>query len=133
MLVVIATLAGIGVGAVRIAPQQTVAILLHHAGIDLGIDYTPQQDAIVWAIRLPRVVMAVLVGSALAVSGAALQGMFRNQLADPGLIGVSSGAALGAVTSVALGFSFLGLATLPVFAFAGGMISATAVYLIARN
>ena len=133
VLLVISILAGVGIGAVRISPEQTVAILLSHAGIDLDIAFSHQQDSIVWAIRLPRVVLAILVGSALAVSGTVLQGMFRNPLADPGLIGVSSGAALGAVASVALGFSFLGVATLPAFAFIGGVITSVTVYLIARH
>ena len=132
-VLVISILAGVGIGAVRISPEQTVAILLSHAGIDLDIAFSHQQDSIVWAIRLPRVVLAILVGSALAVSGTVLQGMFRNPLADPGLIGVSSGAALGAVASVALGFSFLGVATLPAFAFIGGVITSVTVYLIARH
>jgi iron complex transport system permease protein len=126
-------LLAIGIGAVRIAPEQVVAIILHHAGIDLDVEYTHQQAAIVWAIRLPRVLTAILVGSALAVSGAALQGMFRNPLADPGLIGVSSGAALGAVASVALGMSWLGIATMPVCAFIGGMATAVTVYLLSRH
>ena len=126
-------LLAIGIGAVRIAPEQVVAIILHHAGIDLDVEYTHQQAAIVWAIRLPRVLTAILVGSALAVSGAALQGMFRNPLADPGLIGVSSGAALGAVASVALGMSWLGIATMPVCAFLGGMATAVTVYFLSRH
>ena len=63
----------------------------------------PQQDAILWAIRLPRVLLGALVGGALAISGAALQGVFRNPLADPGIIGVSSGAALGAVAAIVFG------------------------------
>jgi iron complex transport system permease protein len=133
ILLIAATLAGIGLGAVRISPEQTVAILLHHAGIDLDVAYTRQQDAIVWAIRMPRVILAILVGGALAVSGAALQGMFRNPLADPGLIGVSSGAALGAVGSIALGFSAFGFASMPACAFVGGMIASIAVYLMARH
>lgn len=133
VLLVVSILLGVGLGAVRIAPVQTLAIVLSHAGIDLNVAYTHQQDAIVWAIRMPRVILAMLVGSALAVSGATLQGMFRNPLADPGLIGVSSGAALGAVASVALGFSFLGVATLPAFAFVGGVVTSVAVYLIARH
>lgn len=133
VFLVVSFVLSVGVGAVKLQPQQTLAIIAHHLGFDIDVTYTTQQDAIVWAIRLPRVVMAVLVGSALAVSGAALQGMFRNPLADAGLIGVSSGAALGAVTSVALGISFLGLATLPVAAFIGGMITAVTVYLISRH
>src|SRR5687767_4744686 len=98
VLLLVAVVLSVGVGAVKLEPQQTLAIIARHLGLEIDVAYTTQQDAIVWAIRLPRVVMAVLVGSALAVSGAALQGMFRNPLADPGLIGVSSGAALGAVT-----------------------------------
>jgi iron complex transport system permease protein len=133
VLLIVSFFLSIGVGAVALEPQQTLAIIARHLGVEIDVAYTGQQDAIVWAIRLPRVVMAVLVGSALAVSGAALQGMFRNPLADPGLIGVSSGAALGAVTSVALGISFLGLATLPVAAFIGGMATAVTVYLLARH
>ncbi|MEA2529633.1 MAG: heme transport system permease protein [Thermomicrobiales bacterium] len=133
VLLLVAIVLSVGIGAVKLQPQQTVAIIAHHLGVELDVAYTTQQDAIVWAIRLPRVVTAMLVGSALAVSGAALQGMFRNPLADPGLIGVSSGAALGAVTSVALGISVLGLATMPVAAFLGGMTTAITVYLISRH
>lgn len=133
LLLVGSFLLSVGIGAVDIAPAQTVAIIAHHAGIDLGIDFTARQDAIVWAIRLPRVVLALLVGGALAISGAVLQGMFRNPLADPGLIGVSSGAALGAVASVALGVTVLGVATLPVAAFLGGTATAVLVYLLARH
>jgi iron complex transport system permease protein len=133
VLLAISALAGVGIGAVRIAPEQSVAIVLDHLGVSTDVEYTRQQDAIVWAIRMPRVILAMLVGSALSVSGAALQGMFRNPLADPGLIGVSSGAALGAVGSVALSISVFGVLTLPVFAFAGGVIASIAVYAIARH
>ena len=133
LLTLAALLLSVGVGAVRIAPDEVAAILAGHLGIDLGVAVDPQQDRILWGIRLPRVVLAVLVGSALGVSGATLQGMFRNPLADPGLIGVSSGAALGAVASVALGVNVLGLMTLPVFAFAGGALTAVGVYLLSRH
>jgi len=132
-LTVVALLLSVGLGAVRIAPDEVVAILARHLGLDLGIAVSEQHDRILWGIRLPRVVLAVLVGSALGVSGATLQGMFRNPLADPGLIGVSSGAALGAVASVALGVNVLGLMTLPAFAFAGGALTAGAVYLLSRH
>lgn len=132
-LLIVSCLLGIGVGTVKIHPQQTVAIIANHLGWHLDVAYTQQQDAVVWAIRLPRVILAILVGSALAVSGAALQGMFRNPLADPGLIGVSSGAALAAVTSVVLGISFLGVATMPAAAFLGGLVTALIVYAIARH
>lgn len=130
---IVAVVLSIGIGAVSIAPEQTLAIIAAHLGWHVDVEYTRQQDAIVWAIRLPRVLLAVLVGSGLAVGGATLQGIFRNPLADPGLIGVSSGAALGAVGSVALGITFLGIATLPVAAFIFGIITAVSVYLLSRS
>ncbi|MGH2558737.1 MAG: FecCD family ABC transporter permease, partial [Thermomicrobiales bacterium] len=133
VLLVAAVLLGVGVGAVGIAPWQTAAIVADHLGADLDIAYSRQQDAIVWAIRLPRVLLGMAVGSALAVAGAALQGMFRNPLADPGLIGVSSGASLGAVTAVLVGASTLGVAALPIAAFVGAMAAALAVYLLSRH
>jgi iron complex transport system permease protein len=127
-------LLGVGIGAVRIAPQQVVAIILNHTvGIELNVAYTQQQDAVVWAIRMPRVMLAMLVGGGLAVAGAALQGMFRNPLADPGLIGVSSGAALGAVAVLGLGITWFGIATTPLAAFAGGTVTAVIGYLLARQ
>ena len=132
-LLACAVLVSAGSGAVRIAPAQVIAILLAHAGISLDVSYTAQQDAVLWAIRLPRVVLAALVGAALALAGAVLQGVFRNPLADPGLVGVSSGAALGAVSAVVVGFSTFGLATLPAAAFVGGLLAMLAVYSFARQ
>lgn len=126
-------LLGVGMGAVEVGSRQVAAIVLQHLGWNTGVAYTEQQDAVVWAIRMPRVILAALTGSALAVAGAALQGMFRNPLADPGLIGVSSGAALAAVTSIVLNISWFGGATLPLFAFTGGMITAVIGYGLARN
>ena len=131
-LLLMAALLNVGVGAVRIAPLQVVAILLERAGAQLDVSYTSQQAAVLWAIRLPRVVLAILVGSALATAGAAMQGIFRNPLAEPGLIGVSSGAALAATASIVLGFSALGTVTLSVAAFVGGLLATFIVYAFAR-
>ncbi len=88
-------------------------------------------QTIFFDIRLPRILMAGLVGSALAVAGAAYQGMFRNPLADPYLTGVSQGAALGAVIGFLLPFG-VSTAVIPLLAFIGALLSVTAVYLIAR-
>src|SRR5690606_14446577 len=88
------------------------------------------------AVRLPRAVLAVLTGAGLAASGAALQGLFRNPLADPGLIGVSSGAALAAVATIVMGApvaAWLGVssyALMPLAAFGGGLLSTFVVYSI---
>lgn len=132
-ILVVSMIFSIGTGAVAISPTEVIAIILHHLGISTDTSFTTQQDAVVWSIRLPRVTLAVLVGSGLAVSGAALQGMFRNPLADPGLIGVSSGAALGAVIALGVGITWFGLATTPIFAFVGGLITALLAYSLARH
>lgn len=95
---------------------------------------------IVYDIRLPRVVLGALVGAALAVSGAVMQGLFRNPLADPGLIGVSAGASLGAVAVIVLGASllapltaFLGVLSLPLAAFCGGLATTLVLYQVATR
>lgn len=131
-LLVVSVLLGAGIGAVRIAPGQVAAVLAGKLGLDLGIAVDPQTEAIVWAIRLPRVALAVLVGGGLALGGATLQAIFRNPLADPGLIGVASGASLGAVAAIVLGLSAFGGATLPLAAFAGGLAATLVVYAFAR-
>ncbi|WP_426238759.1 FecCD family ABC transporter permease [Pararhizobium sp. DWP1-1-3] len=95
---------------------------------------------IILDIRLPRAVLGLLVGASLAVSGAVMQGLFRNPLADPGLVGVSSGASLGAVLLIVLGSSFFGplfaifgFYALPVAAFIGGLITTLLLYKIATR
>lgn len=131
-LLVGAALLNAGIGAVHIAPERVVAILLHHLGIDIGVNYSQQQDAVLWAIRLPRIVLAALVGGALGIAGATLQGIFRNPLADPSIIGVSSGAAVGAVFVILIGVTPFGQLTLPLGAFVGGVVATAAVYGFSR-
>lgn len=89
-------------------------------------------DGVVLALRLPRLALAMLVGSALASGGATMQGLFRNPLADPGLIGVSAGAALGAVAAIVLGGQS-GSWLVAVLAFAGGLVATFLVYLLGRR
>jgi iron complex transport system permease protein len=96
-----------------------------------------RDQAIVWSVRLPRTLLAVLVGGALAFSGALLQGLFRNPLADPGIIGVSAGSSFAAITAIVLGEALFGAAAmlylLPVGAFFGGLIATICLYLIATR
>jgi iron complex transport system permease protein len=132
-LLVALLLANLGIGAVKVPPAEVVAILSDRAGVHLGIDYSSQHESVVWNIRLPRVLLGLLVGGALATAGASLQGVFRNPLADPGVIGVSSGAAVGAVMAIVLGFSFLGAFSLALAAFAGGLAATAVVYMAARS
>ena len=125
--------ANLGAGAVHIAPSEVVAILAAKVGIRWDAGYTAGQEAVLVDIRAPRVLLCGLVGAALAVAGAGLQGVFRNPLADPGIIGVSSGAAVGAVAAIVTGLAPLGGATSAVAAFAGGLAAAAVGYLTARH
>ena len=125
-------LAGLGLGPVVIAPQRVVGTLLG--------DGSTVETAIIRAIRLPRLVLACAVGSALAVSGTALQGVLRNPLADPGLIGVTAGASLGAVAVIVLGETVAeGLPShflpwlLPAAAFLGASSVLAAVFAFSRR
>lgn len=125
----------VGVGPVSIPASRVVAILFDAAGLPLGIEFEARDQAIVWAIRLPRACLGVLIGGALALAGALLQGLFRNPLADPQLIGVSGGAAFAAVATIVLGHSLLrpfteafGSYALPVAAFAGSLVTTGLMY-----
>jgi iron complex transport system permease protein len=108
--------------------------VLHRLGLDVGpLPVHPNGDAALWTIRFPRVVMSLLVGAALATAGAVMQGVFGNPLAEPGVVGVSSGAALAACTGIVFGLTFLGPFTSAALAFAGGLVTTLAVYLLARS
>lgn len=128
----------VGVGSVAIAPREVVAILARALGLDLGVAFTAQQELVLLHIRLPRVLLGALVGGALGVSGALMQGLFRNPLAEPGLVGVSAGAGLFAVAFIVLG---AGLALPPLVAahalalaaFAGGLATTLTVYRLATR
>ena len=104
-------------------------------GIELSPDVPEAWDTILWKLRLPRVAQAALVGAALAMSGAAYQGLFKNPLADPYLVGVASGAGLGAVVVLLTGIPMYlaGISLLPVAAFAGGTGAVAVAYAVARN
>ncbi len=98
-------------------------------------DVPASWDTILWHLRLPRVALAALVGGGLAIAGAAYQGLFKNPLADPYLVGVASGAGLGATLVLLTGFPLVvgGVAMLPIAAFAGGIAAVSAAYSIARS
>jgi iron complex transport system permease protein len=102
VLLLVTVILASGIGAMSIAPQQVIAILLNKVGIHLPVAYDEGMANVLWQIRLPRVVLAVLIGSGLAVAGTALQGLFRNPMADPALIGISWGASLSAVLVIVL-------------------------------
>lgn len=135
-----AFLLAVGYGALAIPPGPALAILAARIGIELPWEFTRQQEAVLLAVRLPRALAGVLVGGALAAAGAALQGLFRNPLADPALIGVSNGAALAAVTTIVFAPllaaalpAALTQALLPLAAFGGGVVATFVVYQIASR
>ena len=123
----------LSLGAFDVGLAPICSLLFNKIGISLGIEYTAQEHAVIWVIRVPRMIMAALVGAGLGVSGAALQGLFRNPLADPGLIGVSSGAAFAVALTVVLGLSALGLFAMPLAAFVGGLVLTLLIYAFARR
>jgi iron complex transport system permease protein len=140
LLVVVVAVLAAGIGAFAVTPAEIAAILAHRAGLGDGSGFTPQQEAVLFAIRLPRVALALIAGAALALAGAVLQGLFRNPLADPALIGVSAGAALAAAWTIVLGATWIpGLAkaagpfTLPLAAFAGALGATAIVFHLART
>ena len=133
LLLVLAVVSA-GVGQLDLPPAQVVGSVLHHLGLDVGP--TPEHvngDAVLWTIRFPRVTMAVLVGAALATGGALMQGVFGNPLAEPGVIGVSSGAAVAACATIVFGLSTLGPWTTATAAFVGGLVTTLLVYVLARS
>ncbi len=126
-----AILIALSVGTVRVGWTETAAILFGKI-LPIPVSWTETQESIIVGLRLPRTLLAGIVGSALALAGAGFQAISRNPLADPYVLGVSSGAAFGVVsgvvTGLATGSAFL---LLPLFGFGGALVAAVAVYAIA--
>ncbi|NLB47018.1 MAG: iron chelate uptake ABC transporter family permease subunit, partial [Microbacteriaceae bacterium] len=122
-----------GTGQLAIPPLEVLGSLLNRIGITwLPFPETQVADTTLWAIRFPRVIMAALVGAGLAISGLLMQAIFGNPLAEPGVIGISSGAAVGAGLSIVFGLTLFGQWTTAVFAFATGLIATLLVYFMSR-
>ncbi|HZZ10054.1 MAG TPA: iron ABC transporter permease [Paraburkholderia sp.] len=132
-----ATLAAVCIGAYGMTPRMVWLALTAHTGAAMDDPAVEQARAVLLGIRLPRVVLALFVGAGFGAAGSALQALFRNPLADPGLIGISSGAALGASTLIVLGpllgasYAIAGLFALPVAAFIGALAVSALVYRLA--
>ncbi|ARK24623.1 ABC transporter permease [Sporosarcina sp. P37] len=124
---------GVMVGSVDITPSIIWEVLFTKMGLSAEVAASKAQSIIIWEIRLPRIILAAIVGAALAISGAAIQALVRNPIADPYILGVSSGASVGATLVILLGaFSFLGTYALSVAAFFGAILAVVIVFLLAR-
>lgn len=129
----VAVVLAAGIGQVRIAPTEVLGSVLHRLGVDwLALPAHPQGDATLWQVRFPRVLLAVVVGAALGCAGAVMQGVFGNPLAEPAIVGVASGAAVGAFAVIALGLVGFGTWTTAVAAFVGGLLTTAVVYVMSR-
>lgn len=125
---VLVTGVAVTIGPADVSLADVTGSILGHLGMNTAATVAPLTDAIVWELRLPRVLTAAAVGAGLALSGAVMQSVTRNPLADPYLLGLSSGASLGAVCVVILGVAF----ALPAAAFLGALAALLATLSIAR-
>ncbi|MBK3570512.1 iron ABC transporter permease [Streptomyces sp. MBT62] len=121
-----------GLGAYPIPVGDVLSSVQHRLGLGGGaLGRVP--ESVLWNVRFPRIVLALLVGASLGCAGALMQGVFGNPLAEPGVIGVSSGAAVGAVAVIALGLDFLGNWTVSAVAFVTGLATVLLVYAMSRS
>lgn len=133
MLVLLAVIvvASAAIGRVSIPPIEVLGSLAHHVGLDIGpLPSHPQGEHTLWVIRFPRIVLGILVGAALGAAGCLLQGVLANPLAEPGVIGVSSGAAVGACLVIVIGGVGTNGWALAGAAFVFGLVTAAAVYVL---
>lgn len=132
---VVVMLVSLVCGQIDVPIDKAVAILGYQLGLPgfTAADFTAEQQAVLWHIRLPRILVGMLVGAGLATAGAVMQGVFSNPLADPGIIGVTSGAAMGAVVSIALGLSAVNLYAMPVCALVGAVLAVSVTVLLSMR
>lgn len=140
LFLIAAMVAAVCVGAVHISLPQFWSMVTNGLGFSNEQLYTTQQTAVLLNIRLPRVLLGAAIGAALAISGSSLQGLFRNPLAEPGLIGISAGATLAAALTIVFGGPLLkalgneyGYYVLAIAAFAGAFITTLTVYRLAMH
>jgi len=135
VLLIITLFISVRVGAVELSYDKILGILVKRLGMATTASFTHVEEQVFLQIRLPRVILGALVGASLSVSGALMQSLFRNPIVEPGLVGTSSGSALGAAFVFVMGKSIagayadvLGPFLLPIFAFAGGFTATMIVY-----
>lgn len=134
LALVVALVLGAGHGQLSIAPAEVLGSFFHRIGLDWGPMPThPRGDDTLWQVRFPRVALAALAGASLATAGALMQGVFGNPLAEPGVVGVSSGAAVAAASVIVFDVDFAGTWTIAICAFIGGLVTTMLVYVMSRD
>lgn len=128
-----AVIFSLGVGQFPITPGEILNSILAKIGFDVPAPTRVNAEAALWTIRIPRLLLGLFIGAALAGSGLLLQAIFGNPLADAGVIGISSGAALGASAAIVTGIGVFGQWTIPAMAFIGGLVTVIGVYLVSRS
>ena len=125
LILFLTVLLSLGWGQMNLPFSHVVAALCQGLGLPFGQDLIvpANEAAVIWHIRLPRTLVGLMVGGGLGISGAVLQGIFANPLADPGIVGVSSGASAGAIVVIAAGISSVSLFALPAGAFLGALLA----------
>lgn len=118
----------VSIGPIEIEFKNTLAILLDRLGFQVPATWTKVEQVIILKIRLPRVLMAVVVGAMLGVSGVAAQGLFKNPIADPYIIGISAAAGFGTALMTIIGITFFNLLSIPLIAFLFALLSVYIVY-----
>ncbi len=118
IMLIACALISLFLGRYSMSPVDVVRTLLHSLGFD--IEHDPMMDSVLYAIRIPRVASAAVIGAMLALAGCVYQGVFQNPLVSPDILGVSQGAGMGAALAIMLG---IGLASVQLFAFLGGLLA----------
>jgi len=130
---VAAAVLSVAVGAVPVSPRTLLQLLALKLGIP-GLGAPDARDVtILFLLRLPRVLAAILVGSSLAVCGVVMQGLFRNPMASPEILGLSAGGSLGAVAAITAGLGAGSVLALPAFTIVGALVSASCIYLLSSS
>lgn len=134
-IVLFSLIVAVGLGPVKVAPASTVAVFIKRiAGLETGQLVTTVEENIVWNLRLPRVLLGLIVGSSLSIAGVCMQALVKNELADPFILGVSSGASAFATLGLIFGaFGFLGRYSLSLSAFWGAFFSMMVVYVLSQK
>lgn len=128
---VIVAIASAAIGQIPVPPSQVMGSIAHHFGLNIGsLPTHPQGEHALWVVRFPRIVLGLIVGAALGAGGCLLQGVLANPLAEPGVIGVSSGAAVGACLMIVIGGVGVNGWALAGAAFVAAVITTAAVYVL---